>query len=433
MKKGRPKGSLNKQKQYILPEGVTFLESALPERFHTETRLVFIDSKYGEFESTIKNIKRANGSTHPNAVQERRELTNTEIYGGPNPHCSPTVVKKAKQTMKNLYGVEHALSNPIFLQKSKDTAFENYGVDNGFKSPIVQEKRLKRMEETNNYNIPSSKGEKELRLYIQSLGFSSAGPGFFGGDTPRTVDIKIKEKNIAIEYNGEYFHNVEKLKNNKNYHLNKTKLANEHGYTLIHIFELEWKNRKDQIKSFLRSKLGKNTNKIYARKCELKEVNKKEADIFLNTYHILGTCKFIKAIGLYYNNELVSMITIGKHHRNNKDIVLSRFIGKNNVTVVGGLSKLCKFAYNEFGEFITWIDLRWSEGKSWIKNGWIQEEKLYPDYFYYNLKKRCIINKQKRKKSLVNTPNNMTEAEHAKQDGLVRVYDCGKLRLRFKG
>lgn len=433
MKKGRPKGSLNQQKQYILPKGITFLETALPQRFNTETRLMFIDVKHGEFESTIKNIKRANGSTHPKAVQERREITNTQVYGGPNPHCSPSVVKKAKKTMVNLYGVEHALSNPIFLQKSKNTAFENYGVDNGFKSPVVQEKRLKRMEDTNNYSIPSSKGEKELTLFIQSLGFTSAGPGFFGGSSPKTVDIKIKEKNIAIEYNGEYYHNMEKLKNDKNYHLNKTKLANQNGYSLIHIFELEWKNKKEQIKSFLKSKLGKNSIKVYARKCEIKEVSKKEADTFLNAYHILGTCKYIKAIGLYYNNELLSLITIGKHHRNNTDIVLSRFIGKNDVTVVGGLTKLCKYAYREFGEFITWIDLRWSEGQSWINNGWLYEDTLYPDYFYYDLKRRCNVHKQRRKKSIVKTPNNMTEAEHAKIDGLVKIYDCGKLRLRFKG
>ena len=37
-----------------------------------------------------------------------------------------------------------------------------------------------------------------------------------------------------------------------------------------------------------------------------------------------------------------------------------------------------------------------------------------------------------RQKKVVSTPVGMTEAEHAKKDGLLRIYDCGKIRYKFK-
>ena len=84
------------------------------------------------------------------------------------------------------------------------------------------------------------------------------------------------------------------------------------------------------------------------------------------------------------------------------------------------------------GEFITWVDLRWSSGKSWTSCGWKLEERLCPDYFYLDPKSNKVISKQSRKKSVVGTPAEMTEAEHAKLDGLKTIKDAGKIRLVYK-
>lgn len=427
----RKKGIPNKQKMYLLPEGVSYKLETLPKIFNKETYLTFIDREFGEFTSTIKNLHRAKSSTHPQSVQRRKENTNILLFGGTNPSHSKEVREKAKNTMVNRYGVEHALLNKDLLQKSKNTLMENFGVDNPFKSPIIRETWLKNMEDRGTKGTPTSKGEIELLEYIKSLGFSEAKKGYIGGKKPCEIDIKIKEKNIGIEYNGMYYHTTRKKP--IRYHIDKTNQAKDQGLDLIHIFESEWKDRKEQVKSFIKSKLGKNENIIYARNCEIKEVQKKEAREFLDKYHILGSCNFKKAFGLYYNEKLISMITIGIHHRNNKDVVLNRFIGKTDYNVAGGLSRLCKTAYKEFGEFVTWVDLRWSNGENWIKSGWIKESQLKPDYFYYDTKKHKVISKQMRRKKIVNTPVNMTEKEHALIDGLYQIYDCGKLRLRYKG
>ena len=72
-----------------------------------------------------------------------------------------------------------------------------------------------------------------------------------------------------------------------------------------------------------------------------------------------------------------------------------------------------------------------SAGGGYERAGWVTEETLKPDYFYTDLIE--VISKQSRRKSAVNTPEGLTERDHALLDGLFRVYDCGKIRYRFPG
>jgi hypothetical protein len=470
----RPKGVIQKRNEskYWLPLGIT-LKDGQTDIYNKETKLIFIDPLLGEFISYFKALQWANASTHPKAVQTRREATNLTLYGGSNPSNSKEIREKAHNTMQKKYGVRHALQNKDLLIKSRETLktnynadnpmdlesvklkiretcmreygsenpmqnekivnalklqfMEKYGVDNPAKYALFQEKALKSMIRSG--GIRGSKGEDEVREYVQSLGLK-ADNGYIGGANPKQIDIKISELNIGIEYNGIYWHSEDRIETN--YHRDKTLAAKEQGLNLIQIFDFEWNNRREQVKSFLKSALGKNEIKIFGRNTEVREIiDKTIARDFLEKYHILGSTHFIKAFGLYYENDLVSLITIGKHHRNNEEYVLSRFVGKYNVNVLGGLSKLVSRAISEYGELTTWIDLRFSNGDKWIKAGWEQISTLPPDYFYYNSKNNVIISKQSRKKSIVNTPVEMTEREHAKLDGLKRVYDCGKIKLKI--
>jgi len=472
----RPKGVIQKRNEskYWTPDGVKLKLNQL-DIYNKDTKLIFIDDEFGEFVSSFKALQQANASTHPNSVKKRRESTNLSKYGVANAGAAVEVRKKARSTMKEKYGVEHALQNKEFLNKSKNTLKSNYGVESPMHSPELRKKQISTtitnhgvsnpmfsekiklgLKESNlkkygvenpaslpetkekylntllqNGNFFVSEGELQIKKWLESIGIT-AESSFIGGKNPKQIDLKIKEYNIAIEYNGAFWHSEYNKKMYPKYHLDKTNIAKEAGLDLIHIFDFEWKNKCNQVKSFLRSKLGKNEIRIYGRECEIRQVPKKEAKYFLNQYHILGSCSFIEAIGLYFNDELLSVITIGKHHRKNKEYVISRYCVKENYTVAGGITKLTKFASNKYSELITWIDLRWSNGSSWIKNGWVLDGILPPDYFYYDSKKAIIISKQSRQKALVNTPIGMTEHEHSLKDGLYRVYDCGKLRLVYK-
>ena len=280
---------------------------------------------------------------------------------------------------------------------------------------------------TNNPDkLYSSKAELDILAWVQSLGLA-ANKHRVGG---KEIDIFIPEKNIGLEYNGLYWH-CEKNKETK-YHKQKTDYFKAQGIRIIHVFEHIWRDRNAQVKSFLKAALGKNENRIGARKCQVVEMNHKEARAFAEQYHIQGASSNIKlAIGLIYKEEIVAVATFGLHHRDAKTIVLNRFVGREGWSVVGGLSKIMAHAVRFFNsDIITWADNSISEGSGYLKAGWVTQEGLPADYFYTDFTN--VISKQSRKKKTVGTPEGMTEHQHSLQDGLFRIYDCGKTRMIFK-
>ena len=152
----------------------------------------------------------------------------------------------------------------------------------------------------------------------------------------------------------------------------------------------------------------------------------------MNTYHIQLAPHTIKYVSMcYYNNELVAVASFAQHHRATKEWVLSRFCCKANYTIQGVLSKISNLASKKLeSDIISWADYRLSNGNGYKQAGWKLEKLLPPDYFY-SAGNHKIISKQSRQKRLMKTEN-MTEAQHAKLDGLDRVWDCGKLRFKYK-
>lgn len=454
----RPKGVIQarNESKYWLPAGIT-LKSGQTNHYGKETKLIFIDSQHGEFTATFRALQKANASVHPKALSIRKSLN--------NPGMVPGSREKARATMKERYGVELPGQNPEFIAKAKkttkerhkqedinkrrqDTVLFRHGVINVMQLPefkLNQENALMEKYGVNNPNdVPGawekrmenfvargkrSKEELELVEFIESLGLETDRT-WIGGKPSAEIDIIVREKNIAFEMNGCKWH-CEHAGRDKDYHSFKTRKMAEKGVKLLHIFDKEWHSRKFQIKSFIRSALGKNEHYFYAKECEIRKVSSEDAREFLEQYHILGKTTMQGAFGLYFNNELMSLVTYNKHHRNTGEYLLNRYVTKAHVTVVGGLSRLSKALHKEIGTFNTFIDLRFSDGKSWLKCGYEQVSISKPDYFYYNLDGHKIIAKQSRKKSAVNTPKGMTEREHAILDGLTRIWDCGKIKLKY--
>ena len=101
-----------------------------------------------------------------------------------------------------------------------------------------------------------SRKENELKEFIKSLGLK------FRENSrkiipPYEIDIFIPSLNIAVEYNGLYWHSKEvlekRLEDYKNYHLNKLEKCEEKGIRLIQIFEDEWINNKEEIKEKIKT------------------------------------------------------------------------------------------------------------------------------------------------------------------------------------
>ena len=269
--------------------------------------------------------------------------------------------------------------------------------------------------------------EKDIVTFIKSLGVE-----LVENDKsiikPYELDIYIPEYKLAIEFNGLYWHS--ELFVDSNYHLNKTKLCEANGVRLIHVFEDEWLYKKDIVKSRLKNILGLTENRIYARKCELKEVSTKKKTEFLNDNHIQGTIGSGVNLGLYYNDELVSIMTFGergviKHGKTE----LLRFCNKLNTNVVGGASKLLKHFVKKYNskEIISYADRRWSNGDMYKKLGFTLKSINLPSFTVFKGKKRESRFKYQKHKlfELGLDVDGKTAEEVLRDNGFYKIYDSG--------
>lgn len=256
----------------------------------------------------------------------------------------------------------------------------------------------------------------------------------------KEIDIYIPDLALGIEVNGLIWHS-EKFESDVNYHLKKTEKCLEKHIRLIHIFEDEWIYKKDIVKSRLKSIIHSELNIIYARKCEIKEVPYKDTTLFLENNHIQGSSLSKYRYGLYYNDELVSLMTFGSLRKvlgsKNKEgsYELLRFCNKLNTSVIGGASKLLKHFIKTHNpnEIISYADRRWSNGNLYEILNFNLTHKSHPNYFY-------VINKQRihrfslRKDVLIkkyNCPKDITEHEFCLSKEWYRIYDCGCLCYKW--
>lgn len=258
----------------------------------------------------------------------------------------------------------------------------------------------------------------------------------------KELDIYIPNKKVAFELNGLYWHSENGKGIKKNYHLNKTKACAWHGIKLIHIFENELSDKEDIVKSVIRNILNINDGviKIYARECEIREVVNKDKNEFLNRNHLQGEDKSTVKFGLYYNNELVSLMTFRKTSRFDKDSdwELMRFCNKLNTAVIGGASKLFAYFINnfEYKQIVSYSDRRYFSGEIYTKLGFKFTGFTCPNYYYIinnykDLRHRMSYQKHKLVKLLTKYDETLSEWENMKNNGYDRIWDCGNSKFLF--
>lgn len=246
------------------------------------------------------------------------------------------------------------------------------------------------------------------------------------------LDMVLPDIKLAIEYDGLYWHSVQQGKD-ENYHLDKTKRCLEKGYQLFHIFE------SDDIEiwqSMINNKLGLN-KRIYARKCEIREVNFADSMKFLEENHLQGFCPSSIRYGLYYNDELVQLITFGKSRFDKSyDYELLRLCTLKGYCVVGGASKLFKHALKFIkGNIISYANRRFSCGEIYKQLGFELKGESAPNYFYSKSGKiysRIAFQKHKLKDVLDKFDDSLSEYDNMLNNGYDRIYDCGNLVFSYK-
>jgi hypothetical protein len=192
--------------------------------------------------------------------------------------------------------------------------------------------------------------------------------------------------------------------------------------------------KREIWKSIINNKLGICDTKIFARKCTINKVDNKTAKQFLLNNHLQGHTPSYVNIGLYYENELVSLMTFGKSRYNkNYQYELIRFCNKINTLVTGGASKIFSHFNKTYNpeSIISYADLRYSNGALYEKLGFNKLKNSTPNYFYFHksdtskLTNRVQFQKHKLKNKLDIYNSELTEYQNMLNNGYDRIWDCG--------
>lgn len=376
----------------------------------------------------------------------KRQETNLKRYGSTNPLSNENVRKKIKETNIKKYGVTTSLllpknrtvaldsrKDPGVYDKLNDTAWleEHKSTPSTFLSETLGVAFSTILNYYKKYNIQRtpvivSKNEHKLVEFLQSINVNclQSDRAILKG---KEIDIYLPEYKIGIEINGLYWHS-DYFITDKFYHLKKTEAADKAGIHLIHITDYELNNQLEIVKSRLMSKIGK-LPRIYARSCEIVDVNYADYASFMKTNHIQGSAAASVRIGLAHNNELVAVMSFSKSRYNKiYEWELIRFA--STLTVVGGASKLFSYFLKKYSPstIISYSDRRWNTGSVYEKIGMTLSHISQPNFWYIvngKLVHRTSFQKHKLKKNLKEFDPTLSAQENMRNHGYTRFWDCG--------
>lgn len=283
-----------------------------------------------------------------------------------------------------------------------------------------------------------SKGENEIFEHIKQY-FPDCIQRDRQEIPPMELDIYIPSIKVAIEYNGLVWHS-EKFGKKSSYHLKKLELCKKKGIKLIQIFEDEFINNKTMVFSKIDHILGLQNElpKIFARKCEIKEITYNEAKDFLNKNHIQGSVTATVYVGAFYKDRVIGVMTFKKERNNTKNWELNRFATDNNYICIGVGSKIFRYFTKKYPceQIKSFADRRWTINETdnlYIKLGFEFDSYVKPDYRYYCPTKgmKRIHKFNCRKESLLKQHPELkgkTETEITMELGYTKVWDCGLIK-----
>ena len=395
-------------------------------------------------------------------LAEKSHNTNIRLYGGCG-NASEMLLEKYKQTNSSIYGVDNYMQSQSFYDKILEHHPDIISFDIKSRTAICscpdascdlcQERQFEidfseyQSRLTNNiplctkqyhlqpHNIRGTYIETFIRniLDTHNVEYECNNRSILSG---KEIDIYVPSKKIGIECNGIYWHSTSSPnKKPLSYHFNKWKECKENGIQLLTIWEDQIINKPDIVESIILSKLGIYERRIYARNCQVKEVDSKECYSFLKAYHLQGASNSKVRYGLYYNGELISVMTFGLKRRcmgGKGEWELHRYCNKKGVQVVGGASRLFKHFLNAqkpiFIESFSSNDI--SDGRLYETLKFDMLKCEYGSYWYIDKNMNRHHRYNFRKDQLVKEGFDASKSEFTimEERGYYRIYDSGQTK-----
>lgn len=386
-----------------------------------------------------------------------------KTYGVDHNSKSPEVREKFKKTLLERYGSEKLMLVPEFIEKQKETLLKNHGVTNPMFSKELKEKCFNNLRESffkkflnrfdinkidnitgytgdnlhvvckngcHNYTISRelfilrTKKDRptctECNPFYKQGSFAESNLASFisSFEIPiilknrkildgKELDIYIPSYNLAIEFDGLYWHSNALIEDDL--HLFKTNKCKENGIDLIHVFEDEWESKQDIVKSNIKNILNLNIDTIQSTDCTILEVDLSTTKEFLNKNHIEGYTDYDFSYGLFFQDQLVSIICLKKI---NEGYEIVRDCDLLNIDVVDGFNTLLNHFIDSHkpNKIIVYADRRWYFGGKYEKSNFILSKTIKPKYRY-------VVNNKR--KTIAEYKELNLEEKHFK------IYDCG--------
>lgn len=420
-----------------------------------------------KFKKTL--LDRYGKSSLNQAFAEKRKDTNLKKYGVEYPLQSKDIIEKGTQTCRDRYGVNspfelpHVKEAAVAFHSNRDRSNQNkknqllhpdwYDKENLIEllrtnsrqqvseilgcSLSLIEKRISEWEldefkETQSYyeNVISKFLESNNVEYLTNTRKVIS---------PKEIDFYIPSHSLAIEFNGLHWHSEFFGKKDRNYHFNKTQACADMGIHLIQIFQDEWDNHSDTVKSIILNHIKKTPTTYYARKLNVHAVSNKDSDEFINKYHLQGTSIGTShRYGLYTcQNELLAIMTFKPVSKKNKLYEMSRYCVKPFINIPGGASRLLAKFKKEIGtgySLITYSDNRYFTGSVYPSIGFKYLHRTKPNYWYFKSANQRFHRLNFTKKELIKQgfPNDKSEWEIMQSLGWDRIWDCGNTKWHLR-
>ena len=469
-------------------------KQTLLEKYGTDN----IQEVDGVLEKRKKTCMEKYGTDNPftsDAVKEKIKATMIERYGVERPLQNTDINNKRRQTNVERYGQEEV--GDVFFDKARATTLERYGVEYYVQTEEYQRRRRETMMElygggSKFYQYYTIIGKEIMEaedvellvemnqhmslteisvLHGMSLGalvqrlskhgikskvhytslFHREVVDFLRDEcgvenikenvrnviAPHEIDILIND-HLGIECNGLFWHSQNSLegriKNFSRYHQQKTLKMQELGNDLLHLFQSDWNNKREICKSIIKARLNLFDKVVYARKATIAQIDASQERKFIDSNHIQGYVPSSYCVGLFYDNELISIMSFKRTRFSKKaEWELLRFCNILNTTVMGGAERLFShfIKQNNPKSVLSYCHLHLFTGKIYYKMGFKPHHTTEPGYWYTRdyktLHNRIQFQKHKLKNILLEFDETASEWENMKNNGWDRIWDCGNV------